>query len=226
MKLPEDRKERTKIYVLIGIGAAFVLYATVFGVLRPLMRNRGEKIAAIEELSAKLQASKTKIDQMNKSRGRNIETLSRIILLADEKGYVLKPRLGNYLLSARDFVEKHAGELNLEAEVREVGISQLPQASAGGEPRSLNVYTATVNAECGLHDLIRLLEGIEKGNPYLCVSGMSVAGQSKNPASHAVSFQLQWPVWADLSRLETIKENLRDLRSPRGRAAAKTGEET
>lgn len=212
MKLPEDKKERAKIFILLGIGAAIVLYVTVFGVLRPLLRSRKDKIAGIEELTTKLETGQAKINQMNRGRARNTETLTAILTLANDKKYVLRPRLGNYLLSAREVVEQHAKRAEIEVEVREIGISQLPQTTSGDdEKRALNVYTATVTAQCGLHDLIRLLESIEKANPYLCVSGLSITGQSKSPAAHGVSFQLQWPVWADPAQLQTIEANLKDL---------------
>jgi hypothetical protein len=128
VKLPEDRTERVKILVLIALGAVAAVYTVAIGIVKPIKtkrKERGDEIAVVQE---QLQEADREIGRMMKNRKENTRILKEIIAIANEQKSVLEPRLGNYLLEARDYLEAHARTADVKIEsIREVGVMQLPK---------------------------------------------------------------------------------------------------
>jgi hypothetical protein len=200
MKLPDDKKQRTQVLVLIGMGVLLVLVGLYFGI--GYVRDRKKAIAQkTEELTENIRKANLEIDQMSKDRKVNTETLLRIKDLSER--YLLKPRIGNsYVLPATEIVEGQAQKLDLattEAALRvgELGLSDVG-ASRGKAALPVRAYTAHVSLLCGYNDAVRLIRAIEDANPLLSVLNVSIVGRAApHVDTHAVDFDVQWPVWSD-----------------------------
>ena len=87
---------------------------------------------------------------------------------------------------------------------------------------ALKSYNLRVTLNTGVHNLIRFLKGIEEGNPYITLSNLSIGARKEDPANHAISFEIQWPVWAEPTMGETLETRLKEalessLTTPRRR---------
>ena len=124
MKLPEDKKERTKVLALIGIGVIFVVglifKAPVVGVL-PLMKSKKDKLAKIEQLKKDTEDANKEIRQHDKDKAENLEVLKKIV--NESTKHVLKPVLGNYKISASEVIEPIAKKSNLTIQqIKHIGV--------------------------------------------------------------------------------------------------------
>jgi hypothetical protein len=208
VKLPEDKQKRVKILVAIGMGAALVILGVVQGIIVPLARVRKEKRARIEECRNGLEEARRQIRAAAATLDQNAEALQAISEISDR--YVLRPVLGNYLLEATETLEGHAHNADVQLQsIREVGISEIP--SEGGGERALKSYTVRVDLQCSYRDVARLLREIETSSPYLCLTALTISGQPEvTPEVHQVSFNIQWPIWADPETPARLKEQMEE----------------
>ena len=209
MKLPEGKKERTQVFVAIGLGAAAVLYCVYLGV-GWIVSKKKDLQAKTGELRDKVNKANMEIDMMSKDRKGNVEALRKIVSLSNQ--YMLKPRLGqNYILAAKDQIEGWADKADLmttEAalQIQERGIGDIAQAPGVKTVPPVKTYTAYVSFSAGYNHAIRFIKAIEASNPLLAIQNVTV--QSRPPPqveSHAVGVDIQWPIWSDPdtpSRLE------------------------
>jgi len=213
MKLPTDSKERAKILVMILLGVVVVLIVTVQFGLRPVLKSISNKKAAIEDTREKLAQAKKEIKQMSADMAKNAETLIKLKDISSK--YVIMPVLQNYSLGATEIMESQAKKVNVKLDsIREAGISEV--ADMPGQPSSkrlLKCYNLRVSLLCGYNDLTRLIQQIESINPYFCIVGMSIIGQQpdKDVTVHRISFDLQWPTWADLEMPLKLETKLSEL---------------
>lgn len=222
MKLPEDKKERVKVLILIAIGAVALVYGLWVGVVSPMMKGRKDGAARIGDLDAKIKKARDAVNQMQKSTSLNSNVVSEIVEAANRRNYVLHDRLGNYLLGAQEILEAHARKsgVTLDA-VTEIGQSQIPGIAASTNGPAFRCYTSRVALRAGIHDLIKFLAEVETGNPYLCVSSLVIASQPDKPDLHSITLDVQWPIWASAdvsalieSRMKDLEENADDTQPP------------
>ncbi|MDA0991000.1 MAG: hypothetical protein O3A51_09640 [Verrucomicrobia bacterium] len=222
MKLPDDKNERTKVLALIGIGCFAVLYGIVVGVINPLKAKKKDRIARIAEIREELTSAQRDMDRMMRDRAQNVDVLRAIVQTARGDGYILEPRLGNYELGARAYIEERAAEAGVIVnDINEIGISQIPKNPRKVIENSLKSYSMRVDLTAGLHDVISLIQAIEERNPYICIANLNVAGRSSDPAKHTVTFEVQWPIWSDPNMGQVLEQNLReaeDFKRPPGKA--------
>ena len=207
MRLPDDKQKRIKILVVIGLGATLVVLGIVQGIIVPLVRVRKEKKARIEECRQGLEEARRQIRAAAATLDQNKEALQTINEISER--YILHPVLGNYLLEATEHIERHARNANVKVRsIREVGISEIP--THGGE-RAFKSYTVRLDLECSYRDVASLLREIEASNPYLCVTAITIGGQSRvDPEKHQVSLNVQWPIWADPQTPASLKEQMEE----------------
>jgi hypothetical protein len=209
MKLPENKQERTKVFIMIGLGAALVLLGIVQGIINPLRNMRKNKFARLEECKTGVEKARKEIRAAARSFDRRMETLRNIRDISEK--HILHPVLGNYLLQATDIIETHAEDLGVAVEpVREIGISDIPPDSSGAE-RLLKAYTVRVSMAASYHDVLRLMREIEVHNPYACVTSLMIRPRpTEDVENHNVSIEVQWPVWADPEFPEEVEEQLKE----------------
>lgn len=207
-QLPEDPKERTKWLVIIGIVAVVVL-VLVGMCFNKIMAEKKAVTAEIEKVNKDLKDANMKIELKKRDIVDNAQVLAELKEVSDK--HLLKSVLGNSLLVARDIIAQHAKEANVQIDpvrdVRQIGEDPVP--CPGGKVKG---YTVKVTTMCGYHDLVRLIRAIEKGNPYLCVTGVFITGQRSEPYNykHQVSFDVQWPTWMNADTPATIDAQLKE----------------
>jgi hypothetical protein len=229
MKWPKDNKERVKMLVLIGMGVAVVIYLVIAGAVNPILTKRKYYKTEINRIKGYLVQARKKIKHTAQDQEDNYATILEIKKMTDN--HLLKPQLGmSYLLSAKETLEEHAVAVGMSEKpsVREVGIVELPKPT--GKPNyAFKSYTAGVTMNCGLNDLIKYLKQIEEANPYACISRLSILTQSRTPGEHRVTFEIQWPVWANSEDEQTLELQLKEVEEARLEAAKmqanQTGEE-
>jgi len=208
MKLPTDKKQRMQIFALIGIGAVILIYVLFSFVWTPFQAKKKEIRETIAQLTEQIDKAEAEIRLMDRDHRANIEALQKIKELSDR--CILKPRLTSYLLAARDVIDKHAENMGLTLEVKEGGISDIISAPSGGKTvPPLKIYTAYVMMNAGYNDAVRLLRALEQENELLCVSSMSILGDSSKPDTHKIIFYVQWPIWTDSSMSDKLNEMLK-----------------
>jgi hypothetical protein len=211
MKLPEDPKERIKILALIGIGAVAVIYMAIALVIKPLFGAEARYRKEIAEVNESLMASQRDMNHMLREREGNVRSLEAITDISDRRRLILHPRLGNYELGAREFLESIAVQAGVTMEaIREIGVTQMPQSPDLKNEKSLKFYTLRVDLEAGLHDLMRMLVALENANPYIGLSSLTINTRPEDPGKHQIDVELQWPVWADAKMNDTIKLRLEE----------------
>ena len=208
MKLPEDKQQRTKLLIVIALASILVILGITHGIIGPSVKYKKDLRARLADNSDQVAAAKDQIRRVSRAFAADRERVARIVELSDE--HVLHPVIGNYLLSATEIIEKHAQALDLKtAPLREVGISEIPRPRKSKIENALKCYAVRVSLSCGYDDLCKLLTSLEQDNPYLTITGLGITGQpDTDPERHSVTFDIQWPVWADPGTPDELRQQL------------------
>ena len=230
MKLPEDKKERQKILMLIGIGVAAVAYGIWSFVFAPKLAERSSSEAAVAELQTKMEDAQEEIRRAPLVERDLRAAYSNIIELSER--HMLHPRLGSsYILPAREIINRHARTLNIEGVVvEEVGLIAMPRPKEAAKPKpkkgeeqetqatdkpatpespstpppTIQAYAARITATCSYEDLRRWCEAMEKENPMLAICNIMITAQPEDPLKHLVTFEALWPTWIDPDQRERL----------------------
>jgi len=208
MKLPEDKQERTKVLVLVAIGGIAVIFGIIQGVINPMRTYKQEQANRLIELGDQIEKAKRAINRASSDEERNIEAVTRIKEISDK--YILHPVLGNFLLGPTRILERNASSVGITLDsVREVGISEILQDTRKKIDNVFKSYTVRVSVACGYTDLAKFLKEVEAGNPYLCMTSMTITGNpDADPETHAITLDIQWPVWADYEMSTALEKQL------------------
>lgn len=210
MKLPEQKKERMQVLVLIFIGAAGVLFAIVQLGITPFLRGRAERIQRLAELNDAIADAELEITRMDRDRQQNREVVLQIQEFTDR--HVLRRRLGNLLLGATEVIETHATLMSRASvdSIREVGVADLPVAKKKVSDSTFRLYTVRVTMQAGIHDIVRFVRSLEIDNPCVCVSSIGIETRPADMARHLVTMEIQWPVWANPALPSELLEQLKE----------------
>ena len=214
MKLPEDKKERTKILVLIGIGAVvavILLFQMPFIGILPLMKAKKAKLAKIEQLKTDVEKAEKEIHQLALDKAENRQVIEKIQDISEK--HVLKPVLGlNYKLPASEIIDPIVKKLNVKLEqMRQIGVA------VEANQTTLRSYSVRISLFCSYDDLVRFCREIEASNPLVSTINISVTAQGpESREKHMTSFEVQWPVWADTDMPDKLAKQLNDLSAGSG----------
>ncbi len=221
MKLPENKKERVQYLILFGIVGIAVLYLGISAGIAPMLRYKKETRARIEQLNEDVRKAEQKIRNIQPDSAKNIEVLAQICDETD--AFILRSELAtavaaNYFDVAKAKVERIAFNAQVALEsISEAGLSEIPQNSARTTRNILRSYGIRISLKGGYKELIRLLRELEASNPYLCVSTITINGQgAAEPEIHRISLEVQWPIWADETTPNSLKQQLADTRKAGG----------
>lgn len=203
MKLPENKKDRIQVFVLIGIGVIAVLYAIAQLLVSPYMASK-------QKLRDTLQQQKDKLEKANRELNfaptikaefdTVIAELDRI-----RETHVLRPILGSYLVGVSETLEAQARTFNIKLdEISEIGIRELPRASKkDASIRNFKSYAVQVSAKVSYEQASSFLRSLEELNPFLCVSDIQIKGQAENPEQHRFTIRIEWPIEAEVGQEAT-----------------------
>jgi len=214
MKLPDDPKERKKLYVAIVFISCAVLYGLYIGVVTPMRNNKAATVDSAAELKQQIHSAQVLIERIDKLKASDGRVVDEIVATAIRSPDLIVPRLGNYLLSARGTVEGAAGRSDLTLDAcTEVGHSQIPQHAGRKTENALRSYTVRLGLRSGAYQLLDLIRELETANPYLSVRAISITAQPGSPEEHQVALDVQWPTWADVNLREDF---LNEVKSREG----------
>lgn len=202
IKLPDDKQERIKIFVLIGIFATAISYVGATFLLGPYFKAGREKRARIAELDDLLWRAEKDINSIRGNLRRNTVTVSNILAISESQRYILRPSLGNYLLVASEEIEKAANAAGVTIDnIRDT--SGPPPKVTDGESKNINhsrfwSFAVDISLQADIFDTINFLDQLLKRNPYIAVYKLAIIPRDDaSPLKHMINIGIQWPVWRD-----------------------------
>lgn len=201
IKLPDDRNERIKILFMAGLFGIGILYVLVAFVVLPYFAAVSQDRRRLAELDELLWRAERDINQTERNRTQNAETIQQILGISEIQRHILRPSLGNYLLVAEDILKRAVQDLPVEIlSIREIsGVPPpIPETGLPAGRGALWPYSVTINLHANLHTLVRFTNRLRRENPYLAITSLNInAGPPTVPVMHNISIQIQWPVWSD-----------------------------
>ena len=213
MHLPENKESRQKVLALIALGVVGVAYGIWIGVYDPIRRGRDEAKVKISQLEEDLRTARIQIQRTGATK-IELQEVTRNLVEYSEKE-MLQPRLGNYLLQAREILSESGRAAGIsDFSVTEMGLVDLPL-----QPKKTNLvatisvraYSARVTADCGTDALVEWIRLLEEENSLLAISHITISAQPENVQKHAARFEVQWPVWIDPTMRERVIQQASDI---------------
>lgn len=196
MKLPENRKERVQVFVLIGIGAALALYALVQLLVAPYTAARQKLNAVQGDLDRRLETARRELlyaPAVKEEYAAVTADIDRIMA-----ANVLRPILGSYTVVVTETIETAARVAGIEVnEIQEVGTRELPSSKTSIQAvEAFKSYAVQVSGDGSYEQVRAFLDKIESDNPFLCVTEVRITGRSDKPEQHRVNIRVEWPIEA------------------------------
>lgn len=186
------KKERIQLLVLIGMWAVGGLMVFYFVVLSPFLGQRGK--AASELLDLESNIEKARVAAQTESKLREEHRVAMADLQHAMEQYIVPPESPLSWATEKVYAAARAVGVDIKAVTpTRVNDAAWDIQIKGG--RFLRPYAVQIITECGYAQMVALVESLEKSNPYLCVSGLTVAGQDFNILRHQVSLIVEWPMW-------------------------------
>lgn len=197
MKLPENKKERLQVFVLIGIGVVAVLYAMAQLVVMPFLASKQKLRNSLQSKKAKLEKAQRELNFAPRIKEEFDSVTGELDTII--RTHVLRPILGSYLVGISENLEMLAHSCNIKLdEVQEIGVREPPRTGKKGSvARSFKAYAVQVSARASYDQTATFLRRLEDMNPYLCVSDVRITGQPDNPESHRITLRIEWPIEAE-----------------------------
>jgi hypothetical protein len=194
MKLPENKRDRAQVLVLMGIGVIAVLLCLVqFGV-KPVLDSRRKLQDEFDKLEEQLTKVRRELSYRRDILREYEEVTNSIARISAQS--VLQPILGSYLLGVTETIETAAKDCGIKvSEIQEVGIQEIPGKKKDGTPRVFKSYGVQMTGVAGFERLCSLLHTLEQQNPLMCMTEFQVAGQPDNPERHRISVRIEWPIY-------------------------------
>ena len=218
MKLPENKKERIQMLVLLGISVLALLYFAIAFGIKPIIKNKKDRIAKIAELETKARDLKALLAQASGDSWEIKQALAKIKEYSDK--YLLQPRLGeNYFLGASETVEQWFKDAGIDKDAVKASVSEtgkVPVQQAEAARRAVSAYKIRIVLQCDLLELIRLVKIIEDSSPFLCITDLGIRAQTGVPEKHQVAFTVEWPVWTESDMPARLDDQIRAAQSRQG----------
>lgn len=203
MKLPENKKDRIQVFVLIGIGVVAVLYAITQLVVSPYLASKQKLRETLQQKKDKLEKAQRELNFAPNIKAEFDSVIAELDKLRE--AYILRPILGSYLVGVSETLEAQARALNIKMdEVSEIGIRELPRAGKKDVTvRNFKSYTVQVSAKVSYEQATSFITKLEELNPYLCISDIHIKGQTENPEQHQLIIRIEWPIEAEVGKEST-----------------------
>ena len=215
MRLPENSQARRKILLLIALGAGAAVYGVWIGIYDPIRRDRDEALTKSAELEANLQTARAQISRMGAMQRELVQIAGDLQDRSEQD--MLHPRLGNYLLQAREILQQYANAAGVPTiQIEEIGLVDPPTLPKKTSPYLVRAYSARVTTQCGLDSFLTWIRAMEEGNALLAISQLTIAAQPEDPLNHLIQFEVQWPVWVDPDVRETVRRLASEVMGGKG----------
>jgi hypothetical protein len=194
MKLPEGRKQRAQVFVLMGIGVVIVLSVLAQFILVPILDSRRKLAETREEYAARLEKAHRELKAAAQIQVEFDQVTGQLRAIASD--YLLHPILGSYLVGVSEAMEPRARETGFVIEdVQERGVQALRlRAKETVGLRPYNAYSVQISGQGSYDEIKAFLKAVEDRNPYVCITELKISGQADNPARHRASLRIEWPI--------------------------------
>jgi len=195
-KMLQSREGKQVLALACFFCVAGLYFAARFGLI-PFVkswRECSEEIKSLEALKETVEATFQREDQVT-------EALSLIVSRLDEAARIHIPPPANALSWATQRVYRHARSVGVEIQwIEETAVPGHFAVEEGSEPAAFIPYRARIAATGSYALILRFVASIEKGNPYVCISDVSIAGQAQDVETHHITLIIEWPTWIDAKR--------------------------
>ena len=205
--LTKEQKQAMALVAMWVIGGLVALY---YFVLAPYFANRTTSANELDVLKAKIQQAE--VTMRGESRLQAEYALCTEEFKHASETYVVP--MDNPLSWVTEKVYSKARQVGVDVQsVAEVGSSSPYWEAALKSERSVRPYSVRIVTECSYQQLINLVEVLEKNNPALCITDISISPQDSTPEKHMLNMTVEWPMWG-----KSLKVGLAETNKPTGGA--------
>lgn len=195
MKLPENKRERVLVFIMIGMGVVLLCYAVFQLGILPVLEAKKKTEAELGDYQDKLAKARKELSFASQISAEYNAAAAQIEKISSEN--VLRPILGSYLVGVTETLERLAREVSLKVDdVQEVGMQSFPAKKKDGFPPAFRSYSVQAGGSGSYEQIFSFVKLVEERNPYVCVTEIRISGQGDNPERHRMSLRIEWPVEA------------------------------
>lgn len=196
--MSKEQKQKIILAVIVGLSALFAVYQFV---ITPWIQGRGQARQELEELRTKVETAQSLIRKEQQITQQLIDASN--LMARAHRDYI--PAADNALSWVTKVLYSSARSVGVDIEsVSEVDVGAQGFIQKDQAARAFKPYSVRVVFQSSYAQLVRLLHTIEKSNPYLCVTGISIYGQPGNVERHQVNIVVEWPSWIDPAKGEAL----------------------
>jgi len=185
-------KEQKQVAMLIGVGVLVVLALLYQFALVPLLDSMEQRRQDTAKLRDDLGRATMALKQEVRAQ---VESATLKVQLDELVETTVAPYGGAF-----GWVTKQLYQAAKEAGVEVEGVNGSGQplgAHVTSEPggRTFTAFSAQMAMSCGYRDLLRFLRCLEKKNPLVTVTSLTIDGRLQTPERQQVNLTLEWPTW-------------------------------
>jgi hypothetical protein len=185
-------KEKKQALILVAMWVVGGIVALYYFVLEPYFANRTVSANELDVLAAKIEQAA--VTMRGESRLHAEYNLCTEEFKQAIDNYIVP--MDNPLSWVTEKVYASARQVGVDVQtVAEVGSGSPYWDTACKSERSVKPYGVRIVTECSYQQLIDLVEVLEKSNPAVCVTDISISPQDQNPAKHILNMTVEWPMW-------------------------------
>lgn len=202
MNLPQDRKQRIQVLVLIGMGVVVLLILLAQFALVPILDSRQKLTETREGYRERMDKAQRELKASAQIQSEFDEVMQQLKAIAAD--YLLHPILGSYLVGVTEAMEPHARATGFTIEdIQERGVQALRlRAKEITGLRPYNAYSFQISGQGSYAEIMAFLKSIEIKNPYVSITELKIVAQPDNPSRHRASLRIEWPIAVE-NALET-----------------------
>ncbi len=204
MKINELSKEQTQWVVLGAIVGVFALYCVFSFGISPIMQKWTTSKSELEDLTDKLNRADVAIKN---ERTLRKETAAVGAQLADDAE--------NHIPDSANTLSWVTQKIYAQAREQKMDLESVSPAGSGSSivtykdevpNRKFDVYAVRVATEGSYAEILAFVEGLEKSNKYLTISGLTISSTTTSPETHKCNLDVQWPIWTEPDAAAQIRQ--------------------
>jgi hypothetical protein len=197
-------KEKKQALLLVGMWVVGGLAAVYYFVLAPYFASRSTSENELDVLTAK-------IAQAEATMRGDARLRAEFALCTEEFKFAITNYIvpmDNPLSWVTEKVYANARQVGVDVQtVAEVGSASGYWDAALKVDRSVKPYSVRIVTECSYQRLIDLVEVLEKNNPALCITEISISPQDMIASKHILNMTVEWPMWGRKLKIGLLETN-------------------
>jgi hypothetical protein len=187
--LSKEKKQALLLVAMWVVGGVFALY---YFVLRPYFATSTTSTRDVDDLAAKIEQAEVALKATARVQAEYALCTEEFKQAAEN--YIVP--MDNPLSWVTEKVYANARRVGVDVQtVAEVGSSSPYWETAVKSERSVKPYGVRIVTESSYQQLIDLVEVLEKSNPALCITDISISPQDSTPLKHVLNMTVEWPMW-------------------------------